>query len=98
MKCRRCNGTGWLEPIGPCSDGSYITSRRCSCPVGKGWEPEGYDDPDEEAPAQGVCIDCEGVGRYPAGHTCKSCGGSGRVGLNDAIQPALVAGAIWRVR
>jgi Zn-finger nucleic acid-binding protein len=29
MKCPRCNGEGWLEPIGPCADGSYITSRPC---------------------------------------------------------------------
>lgn len=28
-KCDRCDGTGWLEPIGPKSDGSYITSRPC---------------------------------------------------------------------
>lgn len=27
--CERCGGTGWLEPIGPKSDGSYITSRPC---------------------------------------------------------------------
>ena len=27
--CLRCKGTGWLEPIGPCADGSYITSRPC---------------------------------------------------------------------
>jgi DnaJ-class molecular chaperone len=27
--CPRCNGEGWLEPIGPCADGSYITSRPC---------------------------------------------------------------------
>lgn len=27
--CNRCQGTGWLEPIGPKSDGSYITSRPC---------------------------------------------------------------------
>lgn len=25
----KCDGEGWLEPIGPKSDGSYITSRRC---------------------------------------------------------------------
>ena len=25
----RCGGEGWLEPIGPCADGSYITSRPC---------------------------------------------------------------------
>lgn len=24
-----CDGYGWLEAIGPCSDGSYITSRPC---------------------------------------------------------------------
>lgn len=29
--CKRCNDTGWLEPIGPKPDGSYITSRPCSC-------------------------------------------------------------------
>lgn len=28
-RCGRCNGTGWLEPIGPKIDGSYITSRPC---------------------------------------------------------------------
>src|ERR1700753_2060726 len=28
-KCDRCDGSGWLEPIGPKSDGSYITSRPC---------------------------------------------------------------------
>ena len=27
--CARCSGTGWLDPIGPCVDGSYITSRPC---------------------------------------------------------------------
>lgn len=27
--CKRCGGTGWLEPIGPKEDGSYITSRPC---------------------------------------------------------------------
>lgn len=27
--CKRCNGTGWLEPLGPYDDGSYITSRPC---------------------------------------------------------------------
>lgn len=27
--CERCGGTRWLEPIGPKSDGSYITSRPC---------------------------------------------------------------------
>jgi len=29
MKCGRCDKDGWLEPIGPCRDGSYITSRPC---------------------------------------------------------------------
>lgn len=29
--CKRCNDSGWLEPIGPCADGSYISSRPCSC-------------------------------------------------------------------
>jgi hypothetical protein len=24
-----CDGEGWLEPIGPCSDGSYVSSRPC---------------------------------------------------------------------
>jgi len=28
-KCDRCAGSGWLDPIGPKSDGSYITSRPC---------------------------------------------------------------------
>jgi hypothetical protein len=27
--CELCGGTGWVEPIGPKSDGSYITSRPC---------------------------------------------------------------------
>lgn len=27
--CGLCNDTGWCEAIGPCRDGSYITSRRC---------------------------------------------------------------------
>lgn len=27
--CERCGGSGWLEAIGPKSDGSYITSRPC---------------------------------------------------------------------
>lgn len=29
QECERCEGSGWLEPIGPCSDDSYITSREC---------------------------------------------------------------------
>lgn len=24
-----CDGKSWLEAIGPCADGSYITSRPC---------------------------------------------------------------------
>lgn len=28
-KMESCDGQGWLEAIGPCADGSYITSRRC---------------------------------------------------------------------
>lgn len=28
-QCSRCDGGGWLEPIGPCVDGSYVTSRPC---------------------------------------------------------------------
>lgn len=28
-KRRDCDGNGWLEAIGPCRDGSYITSRPC---------------------------------------------------------------------
>jgi len=28
-KRRTCDGDGWLEAIGPCGDGSYITSRPC---------------------------------------------------------------------
>jgi hypothetical protein len=27
--CERCGGTGWLDPIGPKADGSYITMRPC---------------------------------------------------------------------
>ena len=30
FKCDRCKDTGWREPIGPCSDGSYVTSRPCT--------------------------------------------------------------------
>ena len=34
-KCRLpqrkdCDGNGWLEALGPCRDGSYVTSRPCS--------------------------------------------------------------------
>jgi hypothetical protein len=36
IKCKQCGRNqypkcegGWLPPIGPCRDGSYITSRRC---------------------------------------------------------------------
>lgn len=32
-KCKRCNDTGWLEPIEG-RDGSYITSRPCKCDAG----------------------------------------------------------------
>lgn len=28
-KRKTCDGAGWLDAIGPCSDGSYITSRPC---------------------------------------------------------------------
>lgn len=31
FKCDKCSDTGWREPIGPHSDGSYTTSRPCSC-------------------------------------------------------------------
>ena len=24
-----CDGSGWIYPIGPCADGSYMTSRPC---------------------------------------------------------------------
>lgn len=34
-------------------------------------------------PQTGLCIDCDGSGAYPSGATCKSCGGSGRVGASD---------------
>lgn len=27
--CEICQDTGWREPIGPCSDGSYITMQPC---------------------------------------------------------------------
>lgn len=36
VKCSRCNGEGWLDAIGPKSDGSYITSRPCSTCNGNG--------------------------------------------------------------
>lgn len=32
MLCPKCYGTSWLDPIGPCIDGSYITSRPCNYP------------------------------------------------------------------
>lgn len=28
-KRRDCDGQGWLDAIGPCDDGSYISSRPC---------------------------------------------------------------------
>ncbi len=28
-KCSACSDTGWLDPICPFSDGSYVTSRPC---------------------------------------------------------------------
>lgn len=34
-KCSRCKDTGWLDPIGPKADDSYITSRPCACDAGK---------------------------------------------------------------
>jgi hypothetical protein len=36
VKCARCDGEGWIEPIGPHSDGSYITSRPCPRCGGRG--------------------------------------------------------------
>lgn len=33
-----------------------------------------------------LCIDCDGNGKYPAGHTCRSCGGSGKVLPGDGIK------------
>jgi DnaJ-class molecular chaperone len=36
VKCGRCDGEGWAESIGPHSDGSYITSRRCPRCGGRG--------------------------------------------------------------
>lgn len=36
--CLRCKGTGWLEPIGPKSDGSYITTRPCPTCRGDGYQ------------------------------------------------------------
>lgn len=44
MVCKRCNDTGWLEPIGPHSDGSYITSRPCSCGLDRRPDNSGLDD------------------------------------------------------
>jgi DnaJ-class molecular chaperone len=29
------------------------------------------------------CIDCDSLGKYPAGHQCKSCAGTGLVGEGD---------------
>jgi len=26
---KKCDGDGWMEAIGPCEDGSYMTSRPC---------------------------------------------------------------------
>lgn len=37
VACDKCRGEGWLEPIGPHSDGSYITSRRCLSAAGMGF-------------------------------------------------------------
>ena len=51
VKCKRCDGTGWLEPIGPCSDGSYITSRRCSCHEGHVFERKATPNGDEPRPS-----------------------------------------------
>jgi DnaJ-class molecular chaperone len=34
-----------------------------------------------------VCIDCDGIGSYPNGQKCKSCGGSGLVATGDGIKP-----------
>ncbi len=33
--CKRCGDTGWLDPIEG-ADGSYITSRPCSCGAYRG--------------------------------------------------------------
>lgn len=38
-----------------------------------------------------ICIDCDGVGRYPSGAACKSCEGSGRVLPGDGIKPPVTA-------
>jgi len=32
-----------------------------------------------------LCIDCDGLGKYPSGQQCKSCGGSGCVAAGDGI-------------
>lgn len=32
-----------------------------------------------------ICIDCDGLGKYPSGAECKSCGGCGRVLRGDGI-------------
>ena len=41
--------------------------------------------PDCSEVAVELCIDCDGLGKYPSGAECKSCGGSGRVGAGDGI-------------
>ena len=33
-KCKRCNGTGWLEGTDMYSDGSYLSMRPCKCVAG----------------------------------------------------------------
>lgn len=37
VPCPHCKGTGWLEPLGPYSDGSYCTMRPCPKCDGDGW-------------------------------------------------------------
>lgn len=40
--CERCNDTGWRDPIGPCADGSYVTSRPCNCEAYDNWVRKDY--------------------------------------------------------
>lgn len=56
VKCPSCDGTGWHEPIGPCSDGSYITSRPCELCRQTGETYEEDDDESVDNTVQGVSV------------------------------------------
>lgn len=61
-----------------CAKHGYHTERDC---------PECAELAEARATLSGpdLCIDCDGLGKYPAGHACKSCGGSGRVMAGDGV-------------